>query len=320
MSLPAGAGAVTGPATHAFPITTIGSSSQATLTFAAQSAPTEVVQSVLLAGPQSASFQVQDDRCTGQAVAGTCAVTVAFAPTSVGSAGATLRVVGDAGTQEVALTATGSLTGARLVAAPAAIDFGDVHPGTVATRALSVTNTGDVPVSIDSVGVAGAQASAFAVEADACGGHTLAPGDGCSLVVRFVSVVAGARTAQVHLSLDGAPAIDVAVRASLVQLYGAAPGLAPSYLPDQTWASFKLTKVSGKHRQIKLRLYTSLSAHVRLTVARKGSVVASLKRDLYPGSTALRVPRLRTGRYAIKAVGARMREVRMAHASVTVTR
>jgi hypothetical protein len=139
-------------------------------------------------------------------------------------------------------------------------------------------------------------------------------------VVRFVPVVAGARTAQVHLALDGAPAIDVAVRASLVQLYGAAPGLAPSYLPDQTWASFKLTKVSGKHKQIKLRLYTSLSAHVRLTVARKGRVVASLKRDLYPGPTALRVPRLRTGRYAIKAVGARMREVRMAHASVTVTR
>ena len=315
MSLPAGAGAVTGPATQAFPITTIGSLSQATLTFAAQSAPTEVVQSVLLAGPQSASFQVQDDQCTGRAVAGACAVTVAFAPTFVGSAGATLSVVGAAGTQEVALTATGSATGARLVVAPAAIDFGDVYPGAVATRALSVSNTGDVPVSIDGVGMAGDQASAFAVEADGCGGRTLAPGDGCSLAVRFVSAAAGASSAQVHLALDGAPAIDVAVRASLVQPYE----LAPNYLPS-TWASFTLTKVSGKHRQIRLRLYTSLSAHVSLTVARKGRVVASLNRDLYLGSTPLRVPRLRTGRYAVKAMGARMGEVRMARASVTVTR
>ena len=316
MSLPAGAGAVTGPATHAFPITTIGSPSSATLTFSAQSAPTELVQSVQLGGPQSASFQVIGDQCTGQAVAGTCAVTVAFAPASVGTAAATLRVVGAAGTQDVALAGTGSLTGARLAVAPVAIDFGDVYPATVATRALSVSNTGDVPVSIAGVGMAGDQASAFAVEADGCGGHTLAPGDGCSLVVRFVSGTAGPRSAQVHLALDGAPAIDVAVRASLVQLYG----LAPNYLPSQTWASFKLTNVSGKHRQIKLRLYTSLSAHVRLTVARKGRVVASLKRDVYLGSTALKVPRLRTGRYAIKAMGARMGEVRMARASVTVTR
>jgi hypothetical protein len=316
MSLPAAARAVTGPATQAFPITTVGSSSPATLTFAAQSSPTERVQSVLLAGPQSASFQIQGDQCTGQMVAGTCAVTVAFAPTFVGSAAATLRVVGDAGTQEVALTATGSVTGARLVVAPAAIDFGDVHPGTVATRALSLTNTSDVPVGIGGAGMAGDQASAFAVEADGCSGHILAPGDGCSLVVRFVSATPGPRSARLHLALDGAPPIDVAVRGSLLALFG----LAPNYLPSQTWTSFKLTSVSGRHRQIKLKLYTSLSAHVRLTAARKGRVVASLKRDVYLGSTALKVPRLRPGRYAIKAVGTRMGEARMAQASVTVTR
>jgi len=43
VALPAGAGALTGPSAHAFPITTIGSPSSATLTFSAQSAPTELV-------------------------------------------------------------------------------------------------------------------------------------------------------------------------------------------------------------------------------------------------------------------------------------
>jgi hypothetical protein len=67
MALPGGAGAVTGPAAHTFPITTIGSPSPATLTFSAQSAPSELVQSAQLSGPQSASFQIIGDRCTGRA-------------------------------------------------------------------------------------------------------------------------------------------------------------------------------------------------------------------------------------------------------------
>ena len=316
MALPAGAGAVTGPAAHAFPITTIGSPSSATLIFSAQSAPTELMQSVQLSGPQSASFAVIGDRCTGQVVTGTCEVTVAFAPTSVGTAAATLRVVGDAGTQDVALTATGSMTGAKLVVAPAAVDFGDVYQWSAAVWTVTVTNGGDVPVSIQGIGVTGAQASAFAIEADGCGAQTVAPGGSCSLAVRFVPGAFGPSSAQLHLTLDGAPAIDVSVRGSLVRPYA----LAPSYLPSQTWTSFKLRSVSGKHRQIKLRIYTSLSAHVRLTVARKGRVVAALKRDLYLGSTAVKVRGLRIGRYVIKAKGARKDEVRTAHASVTVTR
>jgi hypothetical protein len=186
MSLPAGAGAVTGPATHAFPITTIGSPSAATLTFSAQSAPTELVQSVQLSGPQSASFQVIGDRCTGQAVAGTCAVTVAFAPASVGTAAATLRVVGAAGTQDVALAGTGSVTGAALAAVPAAVDFGDVYPWSALVQTVTLSNRGDVPVGVDGVGVTGAQAAAFAIDSDGCGAQTVPPGDGCSLVVRFV--------------------------------------------------------------------------------------------------------------------------------------
>ena len=135
------------------------------------------------------------------------------------------------------------------MAAPAAIDFGDVYPGTVATRALSVANRGDVPVSIGSVGVAGDQASAFAVEADGCGGHTLAPGDGCSLVVRFVSVVAGARSAQRAPHSRRCPGDRRrASAASLVQLTGRRLGGRRTTCRARRVASFKLTKVSGRHK------------------------------------------------------------------------
>jgi hypothetical protein len=319
MALPAGAGAVTGPAAHAFPITTIGSPSSATLSFSAQSAPSELVQSAQLSGPQSASFQIIGDRCTGQAVAGTCVVTVAFAPSSVGSAAATLRVVGTVGTQDVALTGTGSVTGAALAAVPAAIDFGDVYPWSETARAVTVSNRGDVPVLIDGVEVAGAQAPAFGIDADGCGGRTVAPGEACSLVVRFVRGSAGPRSAQLHLTLDGAPAIDIALRANLVNPVQLAPPAAGAMFGPVPWTAFKLTRVSGAHKKIAIRLYTSLEANVRVIVLRKGVAVARSRRFAPLGTTTLRW-RMRPGRYAVRAEGRRMGDVRRSSRSVTVTR
>jgi hypothetical protein len=316
MTLPAGAGAVTGPGAHAFPITTIGSPSSATLTFAAQTTPSEAVQSVSLIGAQSGLFQVTSDQCGGQAVAATCDVTVAFAPASVGQAAATLRVVGDAGTQDVALTATGSVTGARLVVSPAAVAFGDVFSLTSTTRALTVSNAGDVPVGIDGVGVTGPQAAAFAIEADGCGGQTVAPGGGCSLVVRFGPGAAGPRSAQLHLTLAGAPGVDIALSGNLL----APRALSVMFPPEQPWTTFRLTNVSGRHKQIRFRLRTSLSAHVRLTVTRKGRVIGRLERDVLLGSRGFRMRRVKTGRYVVKARGQRMGAIRTAQASVTVTK
>jgi hypothetical protein len=320
MALPAGAGAVSGPAAHAFPITTIGSPSSATLTFSAQSAPTELVQSAQLSGPQSASFQIIGDRCTGQAVAGTCAVTVAFAPTSVGDATATLRVVGAAATQDVALSGAGSMTGAALAAVPAAVDFGDVYPWSVTVRAVTVSNGGDVPVLIDGVGVTGAQAAAFAIDSDGCGAHIVAPGRVCSLVVRFIRGSAGPASAQLQLTLEGAPAIEIALRANLVNLLPLAPPATATMFDAVPWTAFKVTSVTGPHKKIVIKLYTSLEANVRFTVLRKGVVVARSRRVVPLGTTTLRWRSFRPGRYAVKAEGRRMADVRRSSRSVTVTR
>jgi hypothetical protein len=74
---------------------------------------------------------------------------------------------------------------------PAAVDFGDVYPWSETVRAVTVSNGGDVPVLIDGVEVAGAQAAAFGIDADGCGGQTVAPDEACSLVVRFVEALPG---------------------------------------------------------------------------------------------------------------------------------
>jgi Abnormal spindle-like microcephaly-assoc'd, ASPM-SPD-2-Hydin len=322
MALPAGASAVTGPATNAFPITTIGAPSTATLTFASQSSPAEPVQSVAVLGAQNGLFQVTDDRCSGQAVAGTCDVTVAFAPTSVGPAAATLRVVGNAGTQDVALTGTGSTTGPKLVVSPATVDFGTVYLGSAATRTVTVTNAADVPMGIAAVGVS-AQTGAFAVDADGCGAHTLAPGAGCQIALRFTPTTAaayGSYSGSLRIDVKGAAPTDVALN-GLALVAGAAPKLlAPPMFGPAAWTAFKLRSVTGRHNRIVIKLFTSLPANLRLTVVRKGRVVARNARVLRLGATTLQWRGFRTGRYVVKAEARRMAEVRRDSRPVTVTK
>jgi hypothetical protein len=326
LALPAGASAVTGPATNAFPITTIGAPSTATLTFASQSSPAEPVQSVALLGAQSGLFQVTDDRCSGQAVAGTCDVTVAFAPTSVGPAAATLRVVGDAGTQDVALTGTGSITGPKLVVSPATVDFGTVYLGSAATRTATVTNAADVPMDIAAVGVS-AQTGAFAIDADGCGAHTLAPGAGCQIALRFTPTAGaayGSYSGSLRIDVKGAAPTDVALN-GLALVSGGAPGgapklLAPPMFGPAAWTAFKLRSVTGRHNRIVIKLFTSLPANLRLTVVRKGRVVARNARVLRLGATTLQWRGFRTGRYVVKAEARRVAEVRRDSRPVTVTK
>jgi hypothetical protein len=322
MALPAGASAVTGPATNALPITTIGAPSTATLTFASQSAPAEPVQSVALLGPQSGLFQVTDDRCSGQAVAGTCDVTVAFAPTSVGPAAATLRVVGNAGTQDVALTGTGSITGPKLVVSPATVDFGTVYLGSAATRTATVTNAADVPMGIAAVGVS-AQTGAFAIDADGCGAHTLAPGASCQIALRFTPTTAaayGSYSGSLRIDVKGAAPTDVALN-GLALVSGAAPKLlAPPMFGPAAWTAFKLRSVTGRHNRIVIKLFTSLPANLRLRVVRKGRVVARNAWVLRLGATTLQWRGFRTGRYVVKAEARRMAEVRRDSRPVTVSK
>jgi hypothetical protein len=87
-----------------------------------------------------------------------------------------------------------------------------------------------------------------------------------------------------------------------------------------SWTAFKLTSVTGRHKRIVIKLYTSLPATLRLTVLRKGRVVARNGRVLRLGATTLRWPGFRAGRYVVRAEARRMAEVRKDSRPVTVTK
>lgn len=82
---------------------------------------------------------------------------------------------------------------------PTAPAFGTVDVGTSATRTVTLTNTGTLPLSLSAPAVNGDPA--FTVDASTCAG-VLAAGDACTVTLRFAPLSAGPRSAT--LSFAGA--------------------------------------------------------------------------------------------------------------------
>jgi hypothetical protein len=78
--------------------------------------------------------------------------------------------------------------------------FGTLTVGTIFDAFARVTNDGEATLDLQAPQL---QSSDFAIVADQCAGTTLAPGDGCDLLVRFSPTAGGTRSASA-LFADGA--------------------------------------------------------------------------------------------------------------------
>lgn len=137
---------------------------------------------VRLTGPQADLFTA--DPCSSISAGAWCSIYVAFQPTDVGQASATLVVESElAGSVTIALTATAT-PGVKIVASPDAYDFGFVAAGgSSAPKTFIATNVGQrgammfhasVPSGCDN----------FTVVSTTCG-STLAPNASCQADVVF---------------------------------------------------------------------------------------------------------------------------------------
>lgn len=146
-----------------------------------------------LAGANSADFQRAGtcSTATPLAINAQCTISVSFAPAALGARSASLTIQSDAsnGPATISLAGTGVPVPAPLVSlTPASIDFGTqtvggLYPG----RTVRLANTGTADLAVSAIAVQGA---AFTANATACPG-TLAPGDGCDIVVGFAPTSAG---------------------------------------------------------------------------------------------------------------------------------
>jgi hypothetical protein len=140
----------------------------------------------------SAQF-AETDTCVGTpvAAAGSCTVSVSFAPSAVGTQTGVLTVYGNVpgGQATAALSGVGTAP-ASIVLSPLKLSFAPTLVGqTTAAQNVTVSNTGGNAATVQSIGATGD----FAVSANTCG-SALASNVGCTVSVTFTPTGAGART------------------------------------------------------------------------------------------------------------------------------
>ena len=141
--------------------------------------------------------------CASIPAGSSCIVTVRFAPTSVGAKVATVNIIHNSlnvagSVASVSLDGTGAAPIATV--APAALAFGSVTTGTTsAPQTITVTNDGDAPLTVASIGVTGTNAASFTATPTGCN-VAIAPGATCEITVQFAPATAGPKTATVSIS------------------------------------------------------------------------------------------------------------------------
>jgi len=211
----------------------IGSSSSGSpVTLANNGGAALAVQSIAT----SANFG-ETDNCAGSVAAGgSCTIDVTISPTATGPLTGTLTITdnsnGVAGsTQTVSLRGTGTAPLASL-SAPG-FNFGVQPVGTTSpAQTETVTNNGTANLTISTVAIAGANASDFAISADACTGATVTPYGSCTIGVVFTPTASGPMKSLLSISdnAEGSPQTVILTgvgRAAILSVPGPASAARP---------------------------------------------------------------------------------------------
>jgi hypothetical protein len=184
------------------------------------------IGAVSLSGADAGQFQRLTDAGTDckagtQLAAGeTCTVRVRFDPTATGAASATVTVSSNA--PDVTIGLTGSGTKTALSRSPTVLQFGsrDIDDGPTATQSATFSNTGTEPVTVSGVTGAGTAPDQYermtGDPADCAAGRLLAPGDGCTVRVRFDPSSTGSKTATMIVA-SNAPSISITLIGTGIQ-------------------------------------------------------------------------------------------------------
>jgi hypothetical protein len=134
----------------------------------------------------SSDFNVTNNCGNSLAANSSCAMSVTFTPTAVGTRTASLTVTDQFRTQSVALSGVGvAPPGVSL--SPATVTFTATGVGlTSQPQTLTLTNNGGLPLTISSV----VASSGFTIATNSCG-TTLAVSSNCALQIVFTPSVAG---------------------------------------------------------------------------------------------------------------------------------
>jgi trimeric autotransporter adhesin len=167
--------------------------------------------------PTGTGFGVTHNCPASLAAGASCAISVTFAPTSVASfaGGITVASTAAGSPHSASFTGTGvapTPTAPVATLSPAALDFGMLPLNTASpAKTLTLSNTGNAPLTIADLTVGGTNASDFSQTHNCPVGSSLPAGSTCAISVRFVATAAGTRVASLVLASNapGSPGADL---------------------------------------------------------------------------------------------------------------
>jgi len=163
-----------------------------------------VVSSVTLSGTDPTQFS-QTNNCTSVAPAGTCTISVTFAPTTAGAKTANVSIASNLAGSPTLVGVSGTATTPAVPVAgitPTTLAFGTRSTGTTsAAQTITVTNTGGANLVVASAVLGGTNANQFA-RTTTCA--TVAPAGSCTISVTFTPTTAGAKSATVTITHNAA--------------------------------------------------------------------------------------------------------------------
>lgn len=209
------------PASHAFGARTIGTGAgQAEqLTLTNEGGEPLVIDSIDLTGDDAGQFEIDADDCTGGspgaggrlAAEDSCSVQASFSPTGTGAKSAAVEFETNEGTVEAALTGEGiEPLFPHATVTPASHDFGKVRSDITgsATTTVTLTNDGDADLTVETIGLAGADAASFSIDISDCEVSAgvfdrLAVAGSCEVDVVFDPSTDGSKSATLSFDTDG---------------------------------------------------------------------------------------------------------------------
>ena len=165
------------------------------------------ITSITLSGANPGDF-AESSTCpispSTLAAGANCAISVTFTPSVDGARSASVSISDNASgsPQTVPLSGSGVIVAPAVTLAPTSLSFGNQNVGTTsAAQTVTLTNSGNAPLTITSIVVSGVNAADFA-QTNTCpiSPNTLAAGANCAMTVTFTPSATGARSANISIS------------------------------------------------------------------------------------------------------------------------
>ncbi len=266
------------PASLSFGGTTVGQDSQALATTLSNSGSAALnIGGIAVGGSNSGDFRVAGGSCaSGAALAAgaSCTVQLVFRPTAAGARSAALSISHNAtgGASSVALSGTGNAVAqATLSLSANALDFGAVPTNAASQRTLTLTNSGQAPLTFSSIGLSGAQAGLFSLGGTCATTAPVAAGASCTIVVQALPTAAGAFAASLNLASNASNA-NVAVNLS-----GTASAPAPAIAASPSAVAFGTQTIGAA------------AALQRVTLSNRGNVALALASIVVSGAPSITI-------------------------------